>query len=280
MNKLKFLVLILLALSCVSCKHKPKPKNVDSPTIADTAQNAVYKLSQQDIDLINEFHEILKVDTFNKVEIKFNLDFQSASQSHSGSGTLRMVSDSLIWMSVSALGLEVGRALFTPDSVKFIFKLKNKYFAGDYSYLKNFIPVDVDFNILQSMFLDKFFIFPKNNDRALMMFIPQKDGDVYSFTTFGRPEYAHTYGINSRIVYDSQLGKMTENSATFVSNNKGVKISFSGFKDYSYHNLPSEVALNGMGTDFSLVFNYQKVTFGKKMSFNFSIPNNYKPFEF
>lgn len=280
MNKLKFLVLILLALSCVSCKHKPKPKNVDSPTIADTVQNAVYKLSQQDIDLINEFHEILKVDTFNKVEIKFNLDFQSASQSHSGSGTLRMVSDSLIWMSVSALGLEVGRALFTPDSVKFIFKLKNKYFAGDYSYLKNFIPVDVDFNILQSMFLDKFFIFPKNNDRALMMFIPQKDGDVYSFTTFGRPEYAHTYGINSRIVYDSQLGKMTENSATFVSNNKGVKISFSGFKDYSYHNLPSEVALNGMGTDFSLVFNYQKVTFGKKMSFNFSIPNNYKPFEF
>ena len=280
MNKLKFLVLILLALSCVSCKHKPKPKNVDSPTIADTVQNAVYKLSQQDIDLINEFHEILKVDTFNKVEIKFNIDFQSASQSHSGSGTLRMVSDSLIWMSVSALGLEVGRALFTPDSVKFIFKLKNKYFAGDYSYLKNFIPVDVDFNILQSMFLDKFFIFPKNNDRALMMFIPQKDGDVYSFTTFGRPEYAHTYGINSRIVYDSQLGKMTENSATFVSNNKGVKISFSGFKDYSYHNLPSEVALNGMGTDFSLVFNYQKVTFGKKMSFNFSIPNNYKPFEF
>ncbi len=280
MNKLKFLVLILLALSCVSCKHKPKPKNVDSPTIADTAQNAVYKLSQQDIDLINEFHEILKVDTFNKVEIKFNLDFQSASQSHSGSGTLRMVSDSLIWMSVSALGLEVGRALFTPDSVKFIFKLKNKYFAGDYSFLKNFIPVDVDFNILQSMFLDKFFIFPKYNDRALMMFIPQKDGDVYSFTTFGRPEYAHTYGINSRIVYDSQLGKMTENSATFVSNNKGVKISFSGFKDYGYHNLPSEVALNGIGTDFSLVFNYQKVTFGKKMSFNFSIPNNYKPFEF
>lgn len=280
MKRLKFFVLILLAVSCVSCKHRPKPKPVDNPVTADSLRNPVFQVSQQDADLFNEFHEILKVDTFNNVEIKFNLDFQSATQSHSGSGTLRMVSDSLIWMSVSALGLEVGRALFTPDSVKFIFKLKNKYFAGDYSYLKNFIPVDVDFNILQSLFLDKFFIFPENNERALMMFIPQKDGDVYSFTTFGRPEYARAFGINSRIVYDAKLGKMTENSATFASNNKGVKISYSGFKDFSYHNLPSEVALNGIGTDFSLVFNYQKVTFGKKMSFNFSIPNNYKPFEF
>ena len=276
MEKLKFFVLAFLAVMCISCNHKHKPVVVN----ADTTKIVPIEVTPADAALLNDFKSSLVVDTFNCVEIKFNLDFSSSSQSHSGSGTLRMVNDSLIWMSVSALGLEVGRALFTPDSVKFIFKLKNKYFAGDYSYLRTFLPVDVDFNILQSIFLDKFFIFPKNDESHLSYFSIQNNDNVYALSTLGHVEYASRFGINNTVIYDSIKKKMTENSATFASNNKGVKISYSSFKDFSYHNLPSVVSLNGIGTDFSMVFNYQKVTFGKKMSFNFTIPSNYKPFEF
>ena len=140
MNKLKIFLLLALVVSMVSCKHKPKPSN--KLVAIDTTQIAPVNVSQADMVLLNTLKKsVAQQDTFNKVEIKFNIDFRSETQSHSGSGTIRMIKDSLIWISISALGIEAGRALMTPDSVKFIFKLKNKYFAGDYSYLRRFLPV-------------------------------------------------------------------------------------------------------------------------------------------
>ncbi|MBP5369938.1 MAG: DUF4292 domain-containing protein [Bacteroidales bacterium] len=279
MNKLKIFILLALVVSMVSCKHKPKPSN--KPVATDTTQIAPVNVSQADMVLLNTLKKsVAQQDTFNKVEIKFNIDFRSETQSHSGSGTIRMIKDSLIWISISALGIEAGRALMTPDSVKFIFKLKNKYFAGDYSYLRRFLPVDVDFNIMQSIFLDQFFIFPKNDLALLDYFFPTQDGETITISTRGRDEYQQRFGINNTVVFDNSIKKMTENTALFASNGKGLTISYSDYKDFTYHNLPSKVSFNGVGTDFTAVFTYQKVTFGKKMTVNFSIPNNYKPFEF
>lgn len=278
MYKLKILLLLTAALSLASCKNRHKPVQ---PIKVDTTVVAPVNVSATDQILLNDLKKsVSQQDTFNKVEIKFNIDFRSESQSHSGSGTIRMIKDSLIWISISAFGIEAGRALMTPDSVKFIFKLKNKYFAGDYSYLRNFLPVDVDFNIVQNIFLDQFFIFPKNDLNLLNYFFPTLNGDVITITTRGRNEFQQRFGINNTVVYNLSTHKMTENTALFASNGKGLTISYSDFKDFTYHNLPSKVSFNGVGTNFTAVFTYQKVTFGKKMTVNFSIPNNYKPFEF
>ncbi|MCQ2973675.1 MAG: DUF4292 domain-containing protein [Bacteroidales bacterium] len=280
MKSFRLIFLILIPILLVSCKGKIKP--TPQPSIKDSVINVNnVVISPEDAKVLNDFKSnISSQDTFNKVEIKFNVDFKSGSNKHSGSGTLRMISDSLIWLSVSALNIEVARAIFTPDSVKCIVKVKNKFFSGDYSYLHKFFPVDIDFNILQSIFLDQFFIFPQNKIERLDYFHPIKTDNLLSLTTSHNDIYSKSFGVNNSIKFDLNSNKMLENSAIISSTNKGLKISYSEFKDFSYHNLPSIVNFEGINTDFLVVFKYQKVVFGKKMSFNFTIPNNYKPFEF
>ncbi|MBI4931630.1 MAG: DUF4292 domain-containing protein [Bacteroidetes bacterium] len=65
---------------------------------------------------------------------------------------LRMKKDSVIWASISpALGIEVIRFSATKDSIKFIDRIHNKYFVGDYDTLTKMLKTEIDLEILQSL---------------------------------------------------------------------------------------------------------------------------------
>jgi hypothetical protein len=60
--------------------------------------------------------------------------------------------DSVIWMSITpALGIEAARALVDPDSIKFIDKLKNQYYLGDFKVLDSLLAYSVGFEFLQDV---------------------------------------------------------------------------------------------------------------------------------
>ena len=50
---------------------------------------------------------------------------------------LRIRKDSIIWMSISKLGIEAARVIITTDSLKLIDRLKKEYFLGDFKYINN-----------------------------------------------------------------------------------------------------------------------------------------------
>lgn len=61
--------------------------------------------------------------------------------------------DSLFWASISpALGIEVVRALVSPDSVMFINKLKDQYFAGALTQLSEQVGIELSLSQLQGLF--------------------------------------------------------------------------------------------------------------------------------
>lgn len=63
-----------------------------------------------------------------------------------------MRKDSIIWASVSpALGIEVIRFVATKDTLKFIDRIHNKYFIGDYDTLGKMLNTEIDLEILQSL---------------------------------------------------------------------------------------------------------------------------------
>lgn len=81
------------------------------------------------------------------------INFEDEYMSVGGSATIRMLKDSLIWVSVRKLGFEVARAKITPDSVYIIDRLNNEYDIKGLDYLAKEYNIPGNFDVLQSLIL-------------------------------------------------------------------------------------------------------------------------------
>ncbi|MGQ0829399.1 MAG: DUF4292 domain-containing protein, partial [Bacteroidota bacterium] len=90
---------------------------------------------------------------FDRLKAKLSAESMIDSSSYSFTIALRIKKDSIIWMSISKLGIEVARVLTTKDSVKFFNSLEKKYFKGDYAYVSKLLNTELDYEILQSLLI-------------------------------------------------------------------------------------------------------------------------------
>ncbi len=60
--------------------------------------------------------------------------------------------DSILYLNIHAYGVELMRAVFTPDSVKYVNKLTQQYFCDTYTPINKFLPFPFDFQTVQALF--------------------------------------------------------------------------------------------------------------------------------
>lgn len=60
--------------------------------------------------------------------------------------------DSILYLNIHAYGVEVMRAVFTLDSVKYVNKLTQQYFCDTYTPINRFLPFAFDFQTVQALF--------------------------------------------------------------------------------------------------------------------------------
>ena len=273
--KIKVLLGLLIATFLfASCGNKKKRhnKNTDTPTVEVVSGSSNPALLNAVKDCFAE------KDTFSTVEIGFNLKLNSPERNLSASGQLRIANDSVIWLYVKALGFEVARAKFTNDSVAAVVKLKNSYFKGDYSLMKRYIPVAVDFSVLQSIFLNQVFLFPENDVKNLSYFDFYDADNLLNVTSFGNANYAKTFGFNYLFNIDKTNKHLSNATVEIPKSGKLVKIEYSDYKSVAGHLMPHELRITM--DDYEVTFTTNKITFGKKLNFPLTIPSSYKPFEF
>lgn len=86
-------------------------------------------------------------------EGKARIDYSDGSQSIHVNATIRMKTDSAVWIAVRKLGFEVVRALITKDSVQIIDRFNNEYIAYDLSYLQSKYQLPANLTVLQDLIL-------------------------------------------------------------------------------------------------------------------------------
>ena len=59
--------------------------------------------------------------------------------------------DSILYINLSIIGIELARAVLTPVKMTFVNKMEKNYYQGDYGYIQTFAGIPFDFNILQSL---------------------------------------------------------------------------------------------------------------------------------
>jgi len=86
---------------------------------------------------------------------------------------LKAIRDQRILGSITKLNIPVGRVLLTPDSVIYVNYIDRNYFVDDYTFLSNFLNIDLDFFTIQSIISNSAFSY--RND--------EKDKDFRAFST-------------------------------------------------------------------------------------------------
>jgi len=148
------LYLLVLNFILTSCKHQQKIAGNKTKCDVDfkSAKWLTEKLKS------NEFR-------FNTFDAKLNVEATIDSSSNSFTASLRIKKDSIIWLSISKLGIEAARILITKDSVRFIDRINTQYFKGDFAYITRLMNFQVDYEILQALLVGNSVSFYDDDER-------------------------------------------------------------------------------------------------------------------
>lgn len=90
--------------------------------------------------------------TFRYLTAKSKISFKSEKQEiDNASVTIRIQQDSLIWVSVSKLGIEAARVLITRDSILILDKINRAYAVADFATLSRQFSFSLSYPLLQAL---------------------------------------------------------------------------------------------------------------------------------
>lgn len=88
--------------------------------------------------------------------------------------------DSILYLNLSMMGIELARLVATPAEVIFVNKLSSEYYKGDYAFVEKYLKAKADFYTLQAIF---------NGDESKLKAIPGLSVSYHPIidATSGRP---------------------------------------------------------------------------------------------
>jgi len=141
-QKIRLTVPLLLLLTLVGCKTK---QSISTAIGTDT-------ISQPKTETATEQSDSLMYKRLDYNWISYRAT-ASISNFEPKNLNVFMVNrkDSIIYITVSKMGIEGGRLVLTPDSVKMLNHINSNYYVGNYSILEQLVGLRVDFYMIQSL---------------------------------------------------------------------------------------------------------------------------------
>lgn len=261
--------LILIAFSLVITSCTASRKVMKAPLKEMGAEYLFKKLKENEL-------------RFDGFSAKFSAEYENKDQSNSFSGQIRIRKDSLIWMSFSpVLGIEVFRMMVTQDSIKFINRLNNTFFAGDYNYVNQFLKTNIDYDILQSFLI--------GNDLSFYeagKFKASVDADGYKLSTAERmklKKFVRNSQENLRILIQNLWIEPVNFKITRADvkeiRKENIKLTaqYSSFEKIDDQLFPKEMTFD-ISAENKLHVNvtFSKINLNASLSFPFKIPQSFR----
>jgi hypothetical protein len=265
-----FVLLFCFSSLLYSCKSRQKITLNNGKCILDfkNARTLTTNLKAK------EFH-------LDKLKAKLTVDAVVDSADYSFSVALRMKKDSVIWMSLSKLGIEGARVMITKDSVKFINTLKNTYFKGDYAYISKLLNTELDFEMLQSLLIGNSVSFYDEDEKIK----PGVDDCMYTLGTIRKfkmrkVEKGRELKEPAQRIYMKPLMFKVARIVFYEFNpDRSFDARFDNFQvlesDGQLFPMTMKYIIKAQ-KNVNIDINYSKVTLNEELSFPFKIPDNYE----
>ena len=229
---------------------------------------------------------------FRTFSTRFSASYQTTNATHNFKGQIRLIRDSAIWVSITpGLGVELLRIMFTPDSVFFMNRVQNQYYAGDYSVMNKTISVEFSYKALQSILINEFFIYPFNvtdtisffNEMELQRFHRsvklQTHRERELRKEMRKPEPDMVY---LQYILDLVNKKISAIELKELKYSRDLNVAYSEYDTLSPVIIPNKIGIKFISLensfDFELIYN--KKQFDTELTCPFTIPDKYQPITF
>ncbi|RYY72187.1 MAG: DUF4292 domain-containing protein [Chitinophagaceae bacterium] len=260
------LLFTYFASSCRSTK-------VINKTLAtkDSVATPVRNVDSRDSVLLNDEVKLALKNNyidFKTFTAKIKVDVEAKDNVPELTANLRMIKDSVIWVSLQAtfLNIEAYRVRITKDSVILLNKLEKEVQYRSLDYLQEVTQIPFDFQTIQDMLIGNPVFFTDSNAT-----VRKKDDQflVYSVGTL----FKNLLTLSNP---GNQLLHIKLDDID-VNRNRTASISYNDYEtinDKPFSNRRQIVITEKNKIDIKL--NFKQVEFNKELSVSFSVPKNYK----
>lgn len=182
--------------------------------------------------------------TAQAVTAKMRISIKAGEKDISLSGNLKMMRNDVIQLSLSLLGIEVGRMEFTREEVLIVDRYHKQYTRVPYQQIDFLQSAQLDFNALQSIFWNEIFVPGKPDvSQALGDFRLSESGDhtLLILSTAPKLDYSFLTVTNS-----GQLSR-TSVRPKELNNSDNLECRYSNFTKLGGKNFPQSIRLQFKG---------------------------------
>ncbi|MCF8234992.1 MAG: DUF4292 domain-containing protein [Bacteroidales bacterium] len=218
---------------------------------------------------------------FEWLTAKFRLDLVVDKKLNQFKGQIRIKKDSMIWVSFSpALGIEAARLMITEDSVKFINRMNDTYFVGDYALVNQFLETSVDFDVLQAFIIGNDF-----QQYEIQNFRASIDAMEYKLSAAARrkvKKYVKAHEVPEIFIQNIWLNpenfKITRVNIKEVDNeNRKLEANYGKFKEVEGQLFPYDLnyEISSSGAKVLVEVRFTRILLNEKARFPFNIPSKF-----
>lgn len=295
MRKTTLLLFIAAALSIMSCKTR---RAVEKSPLFPLSENALLDLVEQ-----NSFE-------YNSFSSKLSVSADMPAQKGSFKVNMRMQKDTAIWMSVTpALGIEAVRVLIQPDTLMFINKMKDQYFAGGYSAIDSLLQYATKFEFLENLLVgnaveieanekynsvvdELYYVLQTKVKRKVKKAVetsirPSKRDSIYGEILKPKKFDKVTEKLDDqdlivkRYYIRASDFKISRVNIDDLQYGRFVEISYSNFEDFGGQVLPLKISITirTPTEKSSIVIEHSRMKINESQSYPFKIPSSYEPID-
>lgn len=178
---------------------------------------------------------------------------------------IRILKDQKIWVSITAIaGIEVARAMITPDSILVMNRLQSVYIKKPFSYIYTYASRQVNYKTVESLLVGNA--------------IPETLND----NTTLEPSNGNTIlkGTLQDLIYQLTVGPDLKVSSTSLNNQEAtqsLQINYGNFIEATNRVIPSQISFTSKVNNKNIQadLNYSKADFDLPLEFPFSVPKRF-----
>ncbi len=256
----KGILIILASMVALSCATKKNSSNAPVNVNAPVANSEFFEKINQPLD----FKEL-------KINSKINLD--TGSFIPTLNTTTYIENGKKIWMNISALFLNMGRGLATPDGVKGYEKWNKTYIDSNFDYLNHLLNINfLDYQALQNLILGKSFVPVNTADFQLT-----ENAQGYLLTSKQNQKFINNgqeSEYQTNLQYD-KTGDLLQITLKEILKNESLDVMYSDWEQEENIRLPKNVKIIIKGSKSSQILMENTIFAFTSMETPYSVPSNY-----
>lgn len=251
------LSLVSVAMACKSKKVVVATTPVEvkiAPVVADKKEANIKLLRSKNIN-------------FNTLSMKGKANLKLPGNENTVTVNLRIQRDQKIWVSITALlGIEVARAVITPDSIMILNKLQSTYIRQPFRYIYRYTSKQVTFAMLQD-------VLTGNTINTLFNVESVLEQNTQGWWNLNGNQGTLNYNLNFNALQKPQQLNLNDAKAA-----QALKVQYGNYQKVNEFLMPAQITINSLSANnrVDIDFDFSKIESNVPLDFPFTVPKKYE----